>query len=180
MNLATVIIYFALVAAVGGAIYGVYHSVDSALEHHYADPVREKATAVLAACNVEKDKAVAANVELTADLARVRIDIEASNIAFDELKKYSDRIRTARDAAKGPDNERLRALAMQNFDLVAALNAADTGGSCEQRMQRIDTTLRDLARQRVRDHPPAAAGGISSGATPGNQGTGADSVRIRP
>lgn len=128
----------------------------------------------------DRDKAVSVNAGLAAELANARTDIEARNIAFDNLKRESDLLLGRKAAAVAASQPKIDALAKQNLDLYVLLNKKDPGGTCEQRLQALDAGLRDWGREQLRYNPAPAPGGAGGAVAPSGKDSRNPLLRIAP
>ena len=180
-----IIIGLAIVAAVATA----FHMGDNALRDHYVAPVqalREQEAAAakvqIDACTANVATVTAANTSLQDSLGTLQEQVTAQNALIDRLQAAGGRAKAERERILADASERLRAYTATSFDLLYVLSAADKGGTCDEKLRRIDDQLRSLGVQRLRDHPPASPGpaGSDKGGAGGNQGSGDRPVRISP
>lgn len=173
--MATLLLYIGLALGGLGLVYGVWHSVDTTLEHHYADPVRAKAAKDIAVVEKRASDAEISAASLRAERVNVEMKIAASNVLVDGCAADGEAMRRRRLAAEAANKPRLDALAAQNINLYAELMAKDTGGTCDERLQKLDAGLRDWGRERLR-YNPAPAGGAPAPAS--GQGANSGALRI--
>jgi hypothetical protein len=78
MDLIGLGIRLAIIAAVCAALYGIWRSIDNALEHHYADPVRAEFKAYKAAQDKQRADII---LDYTAKLGKAHDDKVTSDLA---------------------------------------------------------------------------------------------------
>jgi len=146
------------------AITAAWAIINSQLKDHYQAPLKEEMVAAAAlakskldACATDRDTALAANLTMQADLKTLKTDIERTNALLERMKKVGGVAKAAATAAVAAEQKRLSGIDANNYDLLFVLSQPDPGGSCDERLARIDGVLRGLGQQRVRDHPPTGA-----------------------
>lgn len=171
------LIIYGVIAAV---LLGGAYAVRSSIEAKGAEKQKAIDAPIIAACQADLKTASEANTTLKADVLRIGAEREAQNAAVAQL---AERTRAAMV-------EREKALAFAQGRMATLQGDADAmrqrlaqqpkpGVTCEQQLTSIDSTLRDLAGRRLRDHPPAGSGQPGGNPAAG-QGAGAGEVRIRP
>jgi chromosome segregation ATPase len=170
--------------AIAIAIAAAVASINAKLEDHYQAPIKaqmeaERTTAKnkLDACTVDKDTALNANVTLQGNLNTLKAEIARINALLERMRSSGDSAKREAEKSLAAAQDRLKRLNADNFDLAFVLTKPDPGGTCEQRMARIDDILRGLGNQRVRDHP-AKAGGSKQGGNRDGKGSDPGAVRI--
>jgi len=151
MSLVGLAVRGAIVLAVVGAMYAVYRSVDSAIGHHYADPVRLEMQAKVDAEKERADRAERANATLKASIGAVKEEVDSCNLRVDKLVKdqvdgilASTKARADIMAKWAKDQDRIAGL------IAIATGPPAEGDFCEQ-ARVADRILSDLARrQRLR------------------------------
>lgn len=170
------IIYGVIVAVLLGGAF----AVRSSIENKGIEKQKAIDAPIIAACQADLKTATDANATMKADVLRIGAERDAQNQAVAQLAERT----------KQAMIEREKALAFAQGKVAALQGDADAmrqrlaqqpkpGVTCEQQLSSIDSTLRDLATRRVRDHPPTGSG--QQGGNPAaGQGPGAGEVRIRP
>lgn len=172
------LIIYGVIAAV---LLGGAYAVRSSIEEKGAAKQRAKDEPIIAACQADLKTAQGANDTLRMDVLRIGVEREAQNAAVQDLADRTKQAMVEREKALAFAQGKVAALQGDAAAMRQRLaQQPKPGVTCEQQLSSIDSTLRDLATRRVRDHPPAAGSRDQGGNPAAGQNPGAGEVRIRP
>jgi hypothetical protein len=177
------------VLLLGGGGYVVYHDNTIRAEEKLAQEAIWKPKVDLAEierdnARAQRDQALAANKTLEDSIGPISADRTSCVASVNRYAAAAARAMDDSQRALAAARERLARYASQSFDMLTMITKPDPGGTCEERMLRIGTTMDRYGREWLRD---AAGTGQASGAAAGkgnqpaaNQGNDPGAVRIRP
>lgn len=139
-------------------VFVVYKVVDSRLEHHYADPVRQSLGEVIKREQGRAKVAEDANASLQQRLASIDLKVAEARGSIDAYKEAADKA-----SRIGADKiAQATKAAVEAQGLISNLRqeaATVTKGDFDEQCRKAASTLDDLARfKRMRDDERAKAG----------------------
>jgi hypothetical protein len=173
MTLYKLIALGVLVLIILGAVAGAIHVHDN--------KVRAKEAAIwkprLDAMTKDKETAVAANVSLQGDVARIDQERQLCSAGVQALGNAQKAAETVKAKALLAAGGKIAELSAHRDALEALLTQPATEGTCDERLAKIDAANDAVGGRRLHDHAPTDGGKRSQDA-PADKGAGRDTLRL--
>lgn len=167
-----------LLAMLGGIIYSVRHWCNDACQNAKDEIAGVRAELEVARIDIKT--AVDANLTLQKDVVRIDAERQACSAGVAEQGKLQAQAEAEKARLLASAAASIRTLKGDAAAMTAILNqAARPGVTCAETMANTDSTLRELAVRRLRDHAPNAGSGRSADPATG-AGTRPNTLRVAP